>query len=357
MRKSAIAKIIVCSILALILTSVLAVSVAVYRGNGSVQSGKLAEFLGSDSLFRKTLEITENAIERLPQPKLHLFGCAPVITFEENGDSSVSLAGRVPNGYSEGNAVYDGTPDAVEIDWAAGRVVIAVRNDSTGISLYEYAGNLEPQWDALAPESDVPAANRMIHRFQSGTLKVEQFRRGITWPGVHNTYVKTLVVTIPVCELAKLRIDAASVDIELADLSAKQLNLDAASGSVAATGCTFERADIDAAATKGVFTRCTIGRLDLDSATGSMDFDLLNTPERVDIDAASGNYRFTLPADASFSVKVDSLSGSVNINGFTTSYANGKTVVGDGSSLFDIDSMSGSVTIDARTSASSGASF
>ena len=190
----------------------------------------------------------------------------------------------------------------------------------------------------------------MIHRFQGGTLKIEQFRRGMTWVGVHDTYTKTLVVEIPAeSELDKLTIDAAAVEITLVELNADSLELDTASGSCEAIRCSFDRIDVDTAATKLNFIECTSKRIDVDCASGSISLGLLNMPDRIDLDLMSGSCQIMLPEDASFQVDMDSLSGNLDINGFSVTEKGKKRIVNGGDCHIDVDMMSGSVTIEPRT--------
>ncbi len=353
MRKRAIAQIVSCSIIAVILTFILIGCTSVGITNSIVRD--TVDAIGDP--IKKTVEITENAISHLPTPRIRLFGCAPIVTIENEDITIGSTTGAVPSGYSEGSAVYDAVPTTIDVDWAAGRVYIDVRADVQSVRLYEYAGSVTPDLDATEAPNDVVDPNRMIHRFQNGTLKIEQFRHGLSWVGVHDTYQKTLVVILPETTLDKLNINVAAADTYLNGCKADRLDLDAATGKVNASSCVFDRADIDAAATEVSFTDCTVNRIDLDCASGKMLFDLVNTPEKVDVDSASGSITLRLPADASFTAKVDSLSGLLDIDGSfgsisgSGSATNGKHVVNGGASSFEFDMMSGKVTIEARTEA------
>ncbi len=349
MKRRAIAKIIVCSIIGAVLISVLCAAIGWNKLHESTDTLNNALHEAIDSpVIREGIEITNKTLSGLPVPRIRFFGCAPVITLED-GDLSFGGKGTVPSGYSEGNGGYETAPDRVEIDWAAGSVFIVAKADASGVSLFEYAGDLDPIPDGASGDYAVPDDNRMIHKLSGGTLKVEQFRRGIRRVGVQETYRKTLVVVLPESALSTLRIDAASVKLNLDSLKIYKLDLDLAAGSLSAADCAIDEVNIDSAAGSGAFTACSIGRLDLDFASGSMDFDLLNTPDKVNVDAATGKFRFTLPADASFAVKADSLSGSVTLEGFDSSAQNGRTVVNGGSSSFEFDLMSSSVVIAART--------
>lgn len=357
MRKRAIAKIIVCSIIGAILTVVLlAGTAAALSGHLTGLPGRFVQsFQDEGELFWKAVETTEKAFDSLPVPKLHFIGCAPVITFSDNDFSLLPSSGTVKSGYTLGNMAYEGTASSVSIDWAAGRIIIATHDGADGIYLYEYEGTDDAELSTALKEDPIPEREQMMHRFSGGALKIEEFPEGIVWPK-GNATIKTLVVLLPKSAVKKLDIDAAAASVDLIGIEAGELDLDCASGKVRVTNSTLKEVDVDCAAATGEFLSCTIESIDVDSAGANLKFELLNTPSKIDIDGMAGSYRIVLPSDASFSVKADSLAGSVNINGFQTGYENGRTIVNGGKNKFDFSLMSGSVTIEAVQS-TAGTSF
>ena len=357
MRKRAIAKIIVCSIVGLLLTAILlgATSPVLARHLTGIP-GRIVRFINEDSLVKKAVDTTERAFKRLPVPKLHFIGCAPVITFSEKDTPVLSSSGTVKSGYTLGNTSYEGQADSVSIDWAAGRIVLFVHDQEDGIYLYEYHGTDDPAFSTELKENEFSQNEQMMHRFSNGALKIEEFPEDIIWPN-GKSVVKTLVVMLPKSVIRKVAIDAAAASIDLIGLEAGELDLNCASGKIKVTDSTIKEVDIDCAAATGEFLACTLGAIDLDSAGANLTFELLNTPDKIEIDGMSGSYRIGLPSDASFSVKADSLAGSVNINGFRTEREGERTIVNGGSSKFNFSLMSGSVTIEADQSSSEGTSF
>lgn len=357
MRKRAIAKIIVCSIVGLILTAILlgATSPALARSLTGIP-GRIVRFINEDSLVKKAVDTTERAFKRLPVPKLHFIGCAPVITFSENDTSALPSSGTVKSGYTLGNTSYEGQADSVSIDWAAGRIVLFVHDQEDGIYLYEYHGTDEPVFSTELKENEFSQNEQMMHRFSNGALKIEEFPEDIIWPN-GKSVVKTLVVMLPKSVIRKVQIDAAAASIDLIGMEVGELNLNCASGKIKVTDSTIKEVDIDCAAATGEFLACTLGSIDLDSAGANLSFELLNTPDKIEIDGMSGSYRIGLPSDASFAVKADSLAGSVSINGFKVEREGERTIVNGGSSKFNFSLMSGSVTIEAAAPSSEGTSF
>lgn len=323
MRKRAIGKIIACSIVGVILTGILLAAIGV--GAAGLIDATLPE-----RSARNVVEKLEQSVERLPRLNFLFFGI-PVLDDDPT------------DGYSIGDASYDAAPKKLVVEWATGKVVVIASDAATGVTLTEYAGSVDP---LTALPGGVEEGDRMRHKLAYGELTVREFTSVTkTWKSLQ----KTLLVVLPTAQLDKLTLEIASADVELTDLTVDQLKLDFASGSLTAQNCALNRVDYDVASGSGEFTATTIGSLDVDCASGKLTFDLLNTPNNVDIDLASGNVRFILPADASFTVDADALSGSVKIDGFAIeSEHDGKKVIGGGASRFDFDLTSGKITIEAR---------
>lgn len=324
MRKRAIGKIIACSIIGVILTGIL------FTAIGFGAAGLIDASLPGVSV-QKAVNTIEQSVERLPRVNFSFFGI-PVI-------SDDNLAG-----YSVGNGAYETAPSEVEIDWATGKVVIVVSDAATGVTLTEYAGAVDP---TTALPGGIEEQDQMRHKLSNGKLSVREFGSvAATW----NTIKKTLYVVLPQSQLDELSLEIAAAGVELVDLNADKLDIECASGDLTAKNCAFTSVDYDVASGSGEFTGTVIRTLDVDCASGKLTFDLLNTPDSVDVDLASGNVRFVLPADASFTVDSDMLSGSVWIDGFAIeSDHNGHKVVNGGLGRFDFDMTSGKITIEARS--------
>ena len=84
--------------------------------------------------------------------------------------------------------------------------------------------------------------------------------------------------------------------------------------------------------------------MDCDAASADILLELSNVPGRLDMDTASGDLDVVLPADAGFTVTLDSLSGDFESD-FDTTMRGGSYVAGNGRCRIDVDAMSGDVTI------------
>lgn len=331
MKKKAIAKIIVCSIFAVLFTGFLITALLLPTRAYQCSVGSVDVDLSGETFFQnigKAFTEFVNDSVRFPSPFR--------ISVGENYDAK---------GYASGNATYAEIPETLDIDWAAGRIVILSDASATEIRLTEWKGNVDPE---TASESVADEAYRMRHIVENGKLKIREYSGTLNAAG---TFSKTLLVVLPQKTFGTLSLDIASADLELNQVNARELDVDAASGSIKATDCVFDKTDCDFAAPKGEFVRCSIKTVDVDCASCDFSFDLLNTPEKMNFDFASGAFRIVLPSDASFTAQSDSVAGKVTVNGFASiSKIGDKMVVGSGASSFQFDMMAGSISITARVS-------
>ena len=318
MKKKAIGQIIACSIVGVLLAGTLALLIGVLPKVDVIEP------------IRTAMQTVTDTIKRLPQ-----------VRFEP----SISVGGESTDGYAKGNGVYDTVPEKLQIDWATGRIGIRV-TDGQQVRLTEWAGNVNPD---TAAAGTIDERYSMRHRSSGSVLKVQEFRSGMTLPDPE-VRSKTLLVELPKAALKTLSIDAATVDLVLEGIDADTFDLDLATGTLAVSACTFQKAKMDIATANGSFDSCTIEDIDLDSAMAELTFDLLNAPKRIDADAATGQYRFMLPMEASFTVKASKIAGKVSVDGFDiASTSSDRVVVGDGAASYRFDLATGTISIEART--------
>ena len=85
-------------------------------------------------------------------------------------------------------------------------------------------------------------------------------------------------------------------------------------------------------------------RLELDGVSADMTLSLSQVPGEISSDTVSGHVQITLPADASFSAELDSVSGKLDCQ-FSTSKQGDVYYCGQGGGAFSFDSVSGNVRI------------
>ena len=215
----------------------------------------------------------------------------------------------------------------IEIEWASGDITIQVADVDT-ISFYESG-------DQSAPP--------MVYRQEGDKLTIE-YQTPQVFIGFSISSSKDLIITVPqdwYCH--NLSIDAASADVFINRLNANEAELNMASGESHMTDCNFVSLELDSASGE-VYYSGELTTLDCNTASGNIIATLLNVPSSINFDGASADLELTLPADAGFSVEMDTLSGSFHSD-FATTQHDGRYICGNGACQIDVSGMSGSITI------------
>ncbi len=161
---------------------------------------------------------------------------------------------------------------------------------------------------------------------------------------VGNQVNKNLYITVPQnWECKELEIDAASADVTVTGITAHEVEVDTASGEYRFQDCHVDSLEMDTASGGLEFTG-TLRKLDLDSASAGAKVNLSNHPKSIQIDSASGDLDLTLPEDCGFTVKLDTLSGSCSTEQDTVK-RDEKLIHGDGTCKIEVDGLSSSVHI------------
>ena len=220
----------------------------------------------------------------------------------------------------------------MEIEWAAGTIRIQPK-DISEIRIVE--------------EGASQSENPMVWQVRDGKLVIQYAENkkislgsGIHWEDI----TKDLIIEVPMnwkCD--SMEVIAAAASLEVQDLTIREMEFDGASGTCVFENCTLENLDVDTASGDVSF-RGSLGSLDCDAASANILLELSNVPRSLDLDTASGDLNVTLPADAGFTVTMDSLSGDFESD-FDTTQRNGSYVAGNGRCRIDVDAMSGDVTV------------
>ena len=141
-----------------------------------------------------------------------------------------------------------------------------------------------------------------------------------------------------------IEIDAASTNIEMHNITLRELDIDGASGTCDFQNCTIGELDVDAAS-GDIYYLGNLDRLDLDGASASFTADLQNTPSRIDMDSMDGKLDIALPEDCGFTVTMEGLNTSLSSDFHGTEMKNKSHVYGDGRCRINVDGMSCTVNI------------
>lgn len=249
----------------------------------------------------------------------------------DNLDAEVSDAGADTGRLGVTAQRFDDIQE-IEIDWLSGNIRLMPANvDRIEVS-----------------ETQVENAKyAMVCKPNGQSLKIEYCQDPLFGDWKHLKFSKDLTILVPMDWQGRaLKVDAASAQLYVQDLTIRDVELDTASGASQFDHCAVDTLDIDTASGDIRFSG-SLNKLDCDSASAGIYAELDNVPSEIDMDTASGAVELVLPKDAGFSVKMDTMSGKFDSD-FSTTVKNGRYVSGDGACRIDMSSMSGKVTIRAK---------
>lgn len=253
----------------------------------------------------------------------------------EHAEPDASAATTATQALSGDNALTfaPGEVRDIEIEWVSGTILIQP-GDVDHITISE------------SDVSDEKYAMRWKHSGNDLSITFCEensfsFGFGIT---INTDISKDLTIIVPRdWECGSLEIDAASANVEVCDLTIREVEFDGASAACEFDNCTVDTLDLDTASGDVKFYG-SLNTLDFDGASGAITAVLTNTPSRMDMDGMSGDMDITLPEGSGFTVSMSAMSSDFSSD-FETTSRNGNYVHGDGSCRINIDGMSGDVVI------------
>ena len=161
----------------------------------------------------------------------------------------------------------------MDIEWAVGKIILQTADTDT-VTFSETGGNSEDHF--------------MVWSLSNGTLSI-CYEEPRLYFGITGTASKDLILTVPQgwsCD--NVNIQVASAQMQLEGLNASSVEIDTASGECSFIECNIGKLDVDTAS--GFITYSgSLNRLDCDAASGSFEGSFTNTPERIQMDSASGD--------------------------------------------------------------------
>lgn len=217
----------------------------------------------------------------------------------------------------------------IEIEWASGSIAIFPADvDQITVS-----------------ESSVSDSKYAMVLKQTGDKVTIQFcaadwERGFRINGID----KDLTIMVPHgWQCRSLEIEAASAAVEVNGLTIQDVEFDGASGKCEFTDCTVGTIDLDTASGDIEFYG-SLNILECDAASANFTGVLNNHPTRLDMDTMSGDLDIALPKDCGFTVNLEGLSTNFTSD-FSTTAKNGGQVYRDGHCRINISAMSGDVCL------------
>lgn len=218
----------------------------------------------------------------------------------------------------------------IEIHWISGSVSVTRSQDSE-------------IW--LSENEGLQDEDQLRYLVSGNTLKIQFCAPRF---GVYNmTAQKDLEVRLPeslLARLGELKVESVSSAGQLVGISGRSCRIENVSGSWNLTDCTFDHMDLDTVSGGAKLTACSVSTLDMDTVSGSLTAELTDAPKSVDLDTVSADLELTLPAGTGFCAEMDSVSGEVESDAPMTKKGD-VYFCGDGAVEIDMDSVSGDVTI------------
>ncbi len=234
--------------------------------------------------------------------------------------------------YNVGGGTVTDEFQSIKVNWTNGK-----------INIEAYDGE-----DTVISETEVAEKeNKLRWRVEDGVLKIQQMAAGMRFR-LKQTPKKTLTVKIPsnVAEgLKAVTSDSVSAEVTITGISANdKIEIDTVSGGANLKNIKTEKLDIDTVSgsikAAGEFTE-----LESDSVSGDVTISTATPLKKLDCDSTSGNIRLTIPKNSGFTLKADTGSGDISCGLPTVSESKNRRVCGDGSADFETDTVSGDLII------------
>ena len=234
--------------------------------------------------------------------------------------------------YNVGGGTVTDEFHSIKVNWTNGK-----------INIEAYDGE-----DTVISETEVAEKeNKLRWRVEDGVLKIQQMAAGMRF-GLKQTPKKTLTVKIPsnVAEgLKAVTSDSVSAEVTITGISASdKIEIDTVSGGANLKNIKTEKLDIDTVSgsikAAGEFTE-----LESDSVSGDVTISTATPLKKLDCDSTSGNISLTIPKDSGFTLKADTVSGDISCGLPAVSESKNRRVCGDGSADFETDTVSGDLII------------
>lgn len=250
------------------------------------------------------------------------------------GDFSIGISGNTyadAGSYSIGGGSISERISAAEVNWVSGKIDISVYDGET-VEISETAVNDEDY--------------KLRYKVENGKLTVHSEKSGFSF-GFVSRPKKELAIKIPRAfaeDFSELKINSVSAEINVSGLTVSQtVEIDTVSGMVTAESLTASSLECDTVS-GGIKVTGAIESFDLDSTSGSAQITTSVPLKKLETDTVSGDVTVTIPENSGFELEFDTVSGDIDCE-FPLSKKNGKHIYADGSAKFEADSTSGDFTV------------
>lgn len=247
----------------------------------------------------------------------------------------------------------DLTIDEIEVNWIGGNVLIKYSEDAT-ISFKETFDNKDensnylmrylvknnkltiqfckPKWYIKKKIRDCKNLEIYLPKKSYHEIDVSSVSADIDYQGSKDnncTYVK---------------LESVSGNIYIADVkSSKEIEIDSVSGALNFEKVETNQLEVDTVSSK-INISGKINHIELDSVSSDVDLMMYEAPETIHCDTVSGMVRLILPENEGFSAVLDSVSGNISSN-FEVTYTKKQIVYKNARFIYKFNSVSGDVSI------------
>lgn len=220
----------------------------------------------------------------------------------------------------------------LEIDWVSGSVT--VQPGDTDVICYAETGSFDSKYAMEVTETS--------HKLKIDFCR-EDVSKGLGFSG-GSSIRKDLTITVPRdwgCH--ELTVDTVSASVNLSGLFAENLEYEGVSGTFTADNCTTTAVSLDTVSGSIQFSGA-FDRGEFETTSGSITLTLSEPANTMEIDSVSGGVTVAYPDNCGFTVLFDAVSGNFSSDLAGTTHDD-RFVSGDGSCQIRMDSVSGSLNI------------
>ena len=215
---------------------------------------------------------------------------------------------------------------SLEIDWVDGSV--SIRQDDGSTLRYTVSG------------SD---ADRTAYSLKDGKLSISAMESSVFNLGGRRG--ADLTVLVPKGWTAEeISVEAVSAPIQIENLQGKELDVGTVSGVVELKDIQADELSLSSISAK-ITCSGAAREISLETTSGNCSLELVERPEKIDLDSVSGDLELFLPKNTGFALRLDTVSGKFRTDFEHNTPQSGTYISGDGSCAIRADTVSGNVDI------------
>ena len=257
-----------------------------------------------------------------------------LFSFRNPGSFRVDLFSSSEGGTisSQGTVSADSVSN-ICVEWVAGNIRV-IPGDTDQIIFEEYGAKNDDEimvWKQTG--------NQLTIQYCKDTVNFD-----IISFGVDIDYSKDLTITVPSSWICKeLEIDSASAELEITGLTLKEVDVNTASGTIFMDQCEVEELSIETVSGDVDFTG-SITTLSCNGVSANCEINAMNVPKSIEMEGVSGNLDLWIAEDCGFNASIETVSGRFSSD-FATTTQNGNYVYGDGACRIEMEGVSGDINI------------